>query len=396
MLKTLKTKIAAWVVFSFFGGGALNVNADPPEANIIKMGVITSLTGPAGIYGQSTQCSMEAFKAFYNERGGLTLKGKTYRIDIVYADDKYTVGGARTAAEKLLYTEKVDFLVGSFAVSTTYAWAPLAMKEKKLCVTGGPGVKPRPEWPYLVHLSSTDEARSLALCSLVKERFRCKSVLYLLSDNLDGKQAKEVALRQEKERGMQVKGYLLATPDTKDFYPLLTQALKSTPDFLYARLVPGAAALVVKQARELGYKGIIGYPIVMPGDLEKWQEIAGVDASVGFIGVMGDAEERSPIGLAQYKYFQRVCQKYKSTDIAYTMQPHVLALAIAKAQSLQPEEIMKVLRSAEFQSFHREPLKASGEKTYGIKNQIDVPVPYSMITGKNQTKFLASIPIFTP
>ena len=218
----------------------------------------------------------------------------------------------------------------------------------------------------------------------------------MLSDNLDGRLAKEVALKQEKERGLEVKGYLMASPETKDFYPLLTQPLKSNPDFLYARLVPGAAALVVKQARELGFKGRIGYPIVMPGDLEKWQNIAGVEASIGFIGVMGDVEERSPLGLEENKYYERICQKFKSTDIAYTMQPHVLSMAIEKAQSFDPDEILKILRTTEFQSFLKVPLKAGGEKTYGIKNNMDVPIPFSMVVGKNQTKFLGSIPLFTP
>jgi hypothetical protein len=91
-----------------------------------------------------------------------------------------------------------------------------------------------------------------------------------------------------------------------------------------------------------------------------------------------------------------MCSKYKSTDIAYTMQPHVLCLAIEKAQSLDPDEILKVLRTTEFQSFHKVPLKAGGEKTYGIKNNMDVPIPYSMVIGKNQTQFLGSVAIFTP
>lgn len=377
-------------------GIPFRVDAGPEETGIIKMGVITSLTGPAGIYGLSTQCAMEAFKSFFNDRGGLTVRGKNYKIEMLYADDKYTVGGARSAVEKLVYTDGVDFLVGSFAISTVAAWAPLAMKEKKLSVIGGPGVKPKPDWPYLFHLSSSDDARSLALCALMKEKFGCKSVLYLLSDNLDGKLAKEVAIKQEKERGLEVKGYLLTSPNTTDFYPLLTRALKSNPDFLYARVVPGTAALVVKQARELGYKGRIGYPIVMPGDLEKWQEIAGVEASKGFIGVMGDVEEYSPLGLEEHKYYERMCPKYKSTDIAYTMQPHVLSLAIEKAQSFDPDEILKVLRTTEFNSFHKNPLRAGGEKTFGIKNNMDVPIPFSMVAGKNQVEFLGSVPVFTP
>jgi ABC-type branched-subunit amino acid transport system substrate-binding protein len=230
----------------------------------------------------------------------------------------------------------------------------------------------------------------------MKEKFGVQSVLYLLSDNLDGKLAKDVAIKQEKERGLEVKGYLMTTPTTTDFYPLLTRALKSNPDFLYARVVPGTAALVVKQARELGYKGRIGYPIVMPGDLEKWQEIAGVEASIGFIGIMGDPQEFSPLGTEEHKYHERMCPRFKTTDIAYTMQPHVLSMAIERAQSFDPDEILKALRTTEFQSFHKVLLRAGGQKTFGIQNNMDVPIPFSMVTGKNQTQYLGSVPIYTP
>jgi hypothetical protein len=41
-------------------------------------------------------------------------------------------------------------------------------------------------------------------------------------------------------------------------------------------------------------------------------------------------------------------------------------------------------------------LKASGEKTFGIKNHMTVPVPYSMIVGKGQIKYLGSYQEFTP
>ena len=83
-----------------------------------------------------------------------------------------------------------------------------------------------------------------------------------------------------------------------------------------------------------------------------------------------------------------MCPDFKSTDRVYAIGPQILLTAIEKAQSLNPDEILKVLRTMEFDSFHKIPVPAEGEKTFGIKNHITVPVPFSMIIGKGQVAFL--------
>lgn len=385
------------LVFSFLFVLSLSgaAHADP-EGNAIKMGVITTLTGPAGVYGLSTQCSLNSLAQLINDKGGITVKGKKYTIRLIYADDKLTVAGARAAAEKLLYTDKVDFIVGAFSQQMVSAWAPLAMKEKKITLVGGPGVEPRPEWPYLFHVSSTESSRSFALCKIVKEKLGAKSVLYVFSDSQEGRRSKQIAEFQEKMRGLEVKDYIFTSNFTKDFYPLLTQALKTNPDFMFINLVPGAAALFIKQARELGFKGILGNSNNMPSDLNKWQRIAGIEASKGFIAIAGLAAPRTMLGEENSKYFAKNCPNYKATDIAYVLQPHILLRAIEKAQSFDPDVLRKTLQTESFVTLITKPIKAGGEKTYGIKQHMDVPVPYSMVAGPDELEFLGSIPYITP
>jgi branched-chain amino acid transport system substrate-binding protein len=364
---------------------------------VIKIGVINPLTGPAAPWGIGTQCAMERFKVLFNGKwGGITVKGQKYKVDFVHADDKYTVAGGRTAAEKLIYTDKVQFLVGSIGAEPIAGWAPLATKEKILAVVGGPTWSPRTDWPYMFRVTSNDDERAEALCVLMKEKFKAKSVLYVMSDDLVGKNAKENALKREKARGLEVKGYLLVPPGTKDFYPFLSKALKSNPDFLHCKLPPGSVALVVKQARELGYKGKVGYPTGMPGGLKKWQDIAGVEASLGFIAITTPREELSPVGVDMDDLIPKMCPAYGIGDIAYSMQPHVLMKAIEMAQSFDPDKILQVLRTAEFHSYVKTPMKASGEKTYGIKNHMTVPVFYSEIVGPDEVKFVKEYQIMTP
>jgi len=383
------------VVLAVLLGWGWTVEAQA-ESKVLKLGVINPLTGPAAQWGLNTKCSLDSLKIFLNERGGVTVKGENYKIEVIHADDKYTVAGGRAAGEKLIYNDKIDFLVGSFGAEPISGWAPLSTREKKLAVIGGPTWVPKPDWPYLFRVSSSDDERSESLCSLMREKYKCKSVLYIMTDDLVGKLAKESALKFEKKRALKIKDFVLVPPQTKDFYPFLSKALKSNPDFLFLKVPPGSAALVVKQSRELGYKGQIGYPTSMPGDIAKWQDIAGVEASQGFIGIMTSEEESSPLGLEESAVREKVCTTFKSTDKAYSIGPHILVMAIQQAQSLNPDEILKVLRTTEFHSFHKMSLKAGGEKTFGIKNHMTVPVPYSMISGKAQVKFIGSYHEFTP
>ena len=63
---------------------------------------------------------IEAEKSFdvlvdeFNRAGGLTVKGEKYKVEMVIYDDKYRADTGRAAVERLLYEDKVRFIVGSF------------------------------------------------------------------------------------------------------------------------------------------------------------------------------------------------------------------------------------------------------------------------------------------
>jgi hypothetical protein len=134
----------------------------------------------------------------------------------------------------------------------------------------------------------------------------------------------------------------------------------------------------------------------MPGNLEKWQDIAGVEASKDFVGIMVSPEENSPLGTEADKYYEKICPNFKATDKAYSVGPHILLMAIEKAQSFASDEVLKVLRTTEFHSFLKIPLRASGEKTFGIGNHMTVPISYGRIVGKGQIEYLGSYQEMTP
>ena len=114
------------------------------------------------------------------------------------------------------------------------------------------------------------------------------------------------------------------------------------------------------------------------------------------MAIMPSPELQSPLGVEVVKQCEKDCPTQKIADLSATIGTHVLLQAIEKAQSFDPDEILKVLRTAEFPSFQKVPLRAGGEKTYGIKNHMTCSVPYSVVVGKNQVKYLGSYQELTP
>ena len=78
----------------------------------------------------------------------------------------------------------------------------------------------------------------------------------------------------------------------------------------------------------------------MLSGLEKWQGIAGIEASKGFVAVTSLPEECTPLGLESDALIEKMWTQYGLGDIAYSMQPHILMMAIEMAQSFDPKEIL--------------------------------------------------------
>ena len=53
-----------------------------------------------------------------NKQGGLTIGGKKYMIEYHIYDGKYDTDTSRAAVEKLVYQDKVSFIVSTFGAGT--------------------------------------------------------------------------------------------------------------------------------------------------------------------------------------------------------------------------------------------------------------------------------------
>jgi branched-chain amino acid transport system substrate-binding protein len=118
---------------------------------VIKVGVIASLTGPASNVGTNMWQSAQVAADEINANGGVTLKdGSKVQIRLIVGDDESTQQGGQKAATKLITDDKVDILVGGYSSAVTSAYQQTIAEYKiPFIVTGASS-------PIITHRTDID------------------------------------------------------------------------------------------------------------------------------------------------------------------------------------------------------------------------------------------------
>lgn len=124
-LKTLICILSGWLISTITYGD-----------DFITLGAAVSLTGIYATSGQHTQNGYDLTVERINERGGIKVRGKDYKLRIIYYDDESDLARAAQLAEKLITKDKVDFLLGPYGSGLTEAMAPVAERHKVPMIEG--------------------------------------------------------------------------------------------------------------------------------------------------------------------------------------------------------------------------------------------------------------------
>ncbi len=103
--------LSVLMIFSILGISITAPVAQAAEPIVIKVGNITALSGPAGPWGQTPVPAYDAYVELLNKEG-IKIGGKTYKIQLIHVDDQNSPEGGAAAAKRLIFEEKVKFIVG--------------------------------------------------------------------------------------------------------------------------------------------------------------------------------------------------------------------------------------------------------------------------------------------
>jgi branched-chain amino acid transport system substrate-binding protein len=144
------------------------------EGDTIVFGAAVSFTGKYSTNGKHTKNGYDLAVKRINEKGGIKVGGKTYKIAIKYYDDESTPARGAQLAERLIKQDNVKFILGPYSSGMTKAMAPITEKHKIPMVEGNGASRSlfNKGYKYLFAVLSTSEQYLAESINLLAEKFK--------------------------------------------------------------------------------------------------------------------------------------------------------------------------------------------------------------------------------
>jgi len=349
----------------------------------LTIGLLGPLSGGAASYGVELMRGAELRVEEINKAGGLKVGADAYRIKLVSYDHKAQAADTATATNKLIFQDKVKYIIGNAVGATCNAAQTITEPNKVMFAFVCWGTNNlAPEKPYSFRSMLSQWELTEPFYRWVKENHpKIKRVAAISPNDTSGKDTNTAVVKALKALGFEVAADEYYERGTKDFYPVLTKILAQKPDMLdVAAAPPGEAGLILKQAMELGFKGAKGWTAgINPFTIIS---VAGREAAEGVwspanINVKGDH-----VSAAVRKFGETYEKRYGEVPGAIAVANYaafdVFTQAMQKAGSVDTDKVLAVLTKEQFQTVWG-PLAIGGKETYGIDRQFLYPLVISEV-----------------
>jgi len=228
-------------------------------ADTIKIGFNIPLTGDIPKVGEMSKEAGEMLKADINGAGGLDVGGKKYMLEFVYEDNEAKAESAVTTALKLIEKDEVLAMIGPNSSKQAVPAGQVANDNETVMITPW-STNPATtlDRPWVFRAAFLDPFQGPVAVNYAVKTFNAKTAAVLYDLENDYSKGLAEIFRDEFEKKMG-KGTVLAfeshgTKD-QDFSAQLTKIIAAKPDFIFVPDNYNQVALIVPQARKLGYKG---------------------------------------------------------------------------------------------------------------------------------------------
>ena len=335
----------------------------------IKIGFFAPITGPAAADGASAKHAVELAVKELNAAGG--IKGK--KVELIVYDDRFSPQEAVAIANKLIEKDQVTGVVSGSYSGPTRVTAPIFAKAGVPMVAG-----------YAVHPDVTKSGESNfrngflgeveggAAGEYAVKALKAKSPAVIYMDNDFGKEISAGFIKRAEKLGAKVVvQQVYKFPGEKDFRPFLTRIKDAKPDLIFAAGYYNEAALITRQAKELGITVQI---LAEEGfDSPKFIELAGKDAEGVIIATNLDRDDPRPL-------VQNFLKNYKQ---AYGIDPDmvgassfdalmILANAIERAGTDRKAIIKALLDTKDYNGL-------TGKISRFMKGEVIKPVQFQIV-----------------
>ncbi|AVA34972.1 branched-chain amino acid transport system substrate-binding protein [Cupriavidus metallidurans] len=299
---------------------AMVASAPTLAQEVVKIGYTGPLSGGAALYGKNVLSGIQMAVDEINA-SGLEVKGKKIKLEVVSLDDKYAPAEAAINARRLVQQYKTPAV---FVPHSGGIFALQAFNEQEKFMVMAYSSVPR----------ITDAGNKLTIRippaytgyiePFVKAQMKRfgKNVALVPAEHDYAKAWVQAFVPAWEGAGGKVVGnnpmsYTKAT----DFYTGVSRAIADKPDVMFVGGPSEPTALVVKQARELGFKG--GFIIMDQAKMDEMAKVTnGLTMLEGSIGVMPLVNDARPVAQAYNARYKKLHDGRDATtemSLNYTM-----------------------------------------------------------------------------
>jgi branched-chain amino acid transport system substrate-binding protein len=297
----------------------------------VKIGFTGPLSGGAALYGKNVVNGMEMAIKEINA-AGLEVAGKKVKLELVALDDKYAPAEAAINARRLVqqYQSPAVFVPHSGGI---YAMQAFNEQEKFIVMAYSSTPKITETGNKLtIRIPPTFNSYIEPFTNYEMKKFG-KKVGMLPGDHEYAKNWTQLfGPAWEKAGGTIASNNPMSYNRSADFYSGVSRVLAEKPDVLFVGGPSEPTALVVKQARELGFKG--GFLIMDQAKLDEMAKVTGglapLEGSIGVLPVSYDERVGPKTFAAAYRKAYGA-DKDPTTESSYN---YTLTHALASAMKL--------------------------------------------------------------
>jgi len=340
--------------------------------DVIKIGAPLPLTGPLSPEGVKQQEGYNLWAETANAKGGIKVAGKSYKVELVYADYASNTPRAVQTAERLITEDKVNFLFSPFGSGAAKAASGVSEKYgiPTIAATASSEQVYDQGYKFLFGTFTPNQTLTEPLANLVTAKdSKIKRVAILARNDLFPLAIAQEMEKSAKTRKLDVVMFEKYAIGTMDHASAITQMRAAKPDWVFATGYINDLILIRKQMKDLGIKAPVVTMIAGPA-YQEFIDAAGPLAenissaawwhpAVRYKGedVFGSTEDFNKAWQAKYKTEPDYAQASAAAAGA------VLQIAIEKAGSIDPSKVRDTLAALDVTTFY-------GKVKFGPTGQI--------------------------
>jgi branched-chain amino acid transport system substrate-binding protein len=255
------------------------ISASPAYCDVIKVGVIGTMSGPYALFGLNFKEGIDTWVAEHGSKVG------DHQIEFVYRDEESpNPAKSKALAQELIVKEKVQYLAGLYFTPDAMAVAPLLEEAKVPMVVMNAATSAIVEKsPYIVRTSFTMWQNTVPAAKVAQAK-GAKKVAIAVSDYGPGVDAEAAFKKTFEAEGGTITEAIRMPLSTTDFGPIMQRIKDSGADMIFTFLPAGPPTLgFVKAYIDNGLKAQ-GVKLLSTGDLVTEPDLPNIgDSGIGIL-----------------------------------------------------------------------------------------------------------------